>query len=592
MILKALYDYYHRSGDLAPGGMEYKEIAFLIVIDKEGDFVRLEDRRVDAKTCQKFLVMKGVRSGTAPKPYLFWDNVEYILNYTKWHPQLGEKEALDDKKVMEREEAIKKAKIKHDALVLKFDSIAERFPENVNFRAVSLFYEKGGLEEVKKSPLWVDIAKKATVNLSFLIDGENQIVAEDKLLKSIESQDENEVDSDSYSVCLITGKKGQAIESSTPTPILGGQATARLVSFQVNSGYDSYGKSKCLNAGMSKEAESSYTTALNKLLAKDSHNKFMIANRTFVFLASSPSEAAKEAEAGIHSLFGYVSEDSDHPDHRIEEVRQAFHSIQSGKLPTSSEDRFYFLGLAPNVARIAVVYWNESSLKEFAERIVCHFDDMQMVDTRKIRKPYMGIHQMMSAVALKGKESDVQPNLPEAVIKSILQGTSYPYALLMACIKRIRAEQTVTIARAAIMKGYLNRLGDNNDKKLNIMVDKENTNQGYLCGRLFATLEYLQECSNHGNGTIRSRYMNAASATPATVFATLLNLSVHHADKLSKGSQIYFEQIKAEIMDKVAVQGFPVHLDLQDQGRFMVGYYHQRQLFWTSKEKSQDNNVE
>ena len=29
MILKALYDYYHRSDDLAPAGMEIKEIAFL-----------------------------------------------------------------------------------------------------------------------------------------------------------------------------------------------------------------------------------------------------------------------------------------------------------------------------------------------------------------------------------------------------------------------------------------------------------------------------------------------------------------------------------------------------------------------------------
>ena len=38
MILKALYDYYNRSGDLAPAGFEEKEIPFVIVIDDAGNF--------------------------------------------------------------------------------------------------------------------------------------------------------------------------------------------------------------------------------------------------------------------------------------------------------------------------------------------------------------------------------------------------------------------------------------------------------------------------------------------------------------------------------------------------------------------------
>jgi len=71
MILKALCDYYRRCKDLAPAGMEYKEIGFLIVIDKEGNFVRLEDRRTDKKSCQKFLVAKSVGRTSAPSPNLF-----------------------------------------------------------------------------------------------------------------------------------------------------------------------------------------------------------------------------------------------------------------------------------------------------------------------------------------------------------------------------------------------------------------------------------------------------------------------------------------------------------------------------------------
>jgi CRISPR-associated protein Csd1 len=60
----------------------------------------------------------------------------------------------------------------------------------------------------------------------------------------------------------------------------------------------------------------------------------------------------------------------------------------------------------------------------------------------------------------------------------------------------------------------------------------------------------------------------------------------------TKGGQIFFEQLKSEIIDKIPATGFPAHLSLQDQGRFMVGYYQQRQEFYTKKEKTEDNNVE
>ena len=56
MILKALYDYYHRSGNLPIMGMELKEIGFIIVIDKCGNFLRFEDRRIDKKLRNSFLL--------------------------------------------------------------------------------------------------------------------------------------------------------------------------------------------------------------------------------------------------------------------------------------------------------------------------------------------------------------------------------------------------------------------------------------------------------------------------------------------------------------------------------------------------------
>ena len=260
-------------------------------------------------------------------------------------------------------------------------------------------------------------------------------------------------------------------------------------------------------------------------------------------------------------------------------------SIYNGKLSANKDDKSFILGLAPNAARIAVIYWNEIPLREFAKVISQHFEDMAIIDTRKEKKPYIGLHSILGSVTLGGKSSDATPNLPDAVVKSIFQGLPYPASLFQSCIRRIRAEQSINIVRAAIIKAYLNRL-NNNNKKIDIMLDKENQNEGYLCGRLFAVLEKIQEDAN-GIHTIRERYMNSASTTPAMVFATILNLSTHHLEKLNNGAQIFYEKLKQEIISKLNANGFPAHLDLQNQGRFFVGYYHQRQDLFMSKENKE-----
>ena len=117
-------------------------------------------------------------------------------------------------------------------------------------------------------------------------------------------------------------------------------------------------------------------------------------------------------------------------------------------------------------------------------------------------------------------------------------------------------------------------------------LDLDNTNIGYLLGRMFSVLERVQEAANPGiNKTIRDSFYGAASSTPVVVFPRLLKLKCHHIAKLeSEGLKIYFEKIIGEIMAKI--DNIPAHLDLSDQGRFAIGYYHQRQDFFTKKEKS------
>lgn len=576
MILKALYDYYNRCGNLPAPGMEEKEIGFVIVISKEGKFLRFEDCRTDKTIGRVYLVKKHVsRSSAAVANYLY-DNSAYVLGYSD----------KDDSE---------KNQLYFNTFVEKVQSILDRMPDNSDIRTLMNFYAQGREaihSEVEQDPLWEDIKKNLSKKysvFSFRIEGDLRILAEKKELMQTNEGTKND---NSRGLCMVTGVQGELVDTTTATMIQGSQATAKLVAFQVNSGYDSYGKEKCGNAPISHEAEFAYTTALNTMLRRDSRNKFTVGNRTFVFWASSNDKAAEQAEESLFDLLGYSEEKKDNPNAKIEQVRKVFTAIYSGSLSTSLEDRFYILGLAPNSARIAVVYWSETPLRDFAGKILRHFDDMEIIDTRKDRKPYMGIKDILSAVTLGGKQSEATPNLPESIIKSIFLGTPYPYTLLSACIRRIRAESgdgnAARITRIAIIKAFLNRQNVN-DKRMEIMLDKRNTNQGYLCGRLFAALDRIQEDAN-GISSIRERYMNAASSTPSSVFATILNLSSHHLENLSnEGKKVFYEKLKQEIIDKISSDGFPAHLDLQDQGRFFVGYYHQRQDFFNKKEENNND---
>lgn len=115
-------------------------------------------------------------------------------------------------------------------------------------------------------------------------------------------------------------------------------------------------------------------------------------------------------------------------------------------------------------------------------------------------------------------------------------------------------------------------------------LDMDQPSIGYQLGRLFATLEKIQEEANPGiNATIRERYYGSACSNPVAVFPTLMRLKNHHLAKLeNEGRAKFFERLIGEIVGKF--NDFPAHLNIHEQGRFAVGYYHQRQDFYSKKD--------
>ena len=114
-------------------------------------------------------------------------------------------------------------------------------------------------------------------------------------------------------------------------------------------------------------------------------------------------------------------------------------------------------------------------------------------------------------------------------------------------------------------------------------LNETSENLPYNLGRLFSVLEQIQQAANPSiNATIRDKFFNSAAATPSRVFPLLINLSEKHLRKLDSGKRIWFEKLRAPIMEHLT-EHFPDRLSLPEQGAFQIGYYHQTQKRYEKK---------
>lgn len=178
-------------------------------------------------------------------------------------------------------------------------------------------------------------------------------------------------------------------------------------------------------------------------------------------------------------------------------------------------------------------------------------------------------------------------------MRSILNNTVYPVSLYNAILSRVKVEGSINSVRAGFIKAYLLRLsraGLLNVKQdlITMSLNEESSNVPYQLGRLFSTLEKVQYDTNREmKSTINSKYFSSASSTPAVVFPVLLKLAQHHIAKSDWG--FWYNQLIEQILEDVGE--FPAYLNLEDQGMFMLGYYHQRKAFFKKKEVPSSEEV-
>lgn len=565
MILHALYDYYQRkSADpdthMAPPGFEWKEVPFIVEIDAQGNPIQIEDTRESdgkKKRAHAYLVPQGAKKTSGVVANLFWDNAEYVLGVdTKGKPE----------RVAEQ----------HQAFVARIESLPASALSDVGVQAMLRFLKHADLSALSRYAVWQEIAE-TNPNLTFRLHGDTDLVCQRPAIVAAMKAEVGEGNADGF--CLVTGENDEIERLHTAIKGVWGAQTsgANIVSFNLDA-FNSYGKTQGTNAPVGRHAAFGYTTALNHLLRKDSTQRLQVGDASTVFWADQPTEL----ETGIVDIFGEPPKDD--PDRNVRAVGSLYKSIDNGLIEKDEgKTRFFVLGLAPNAARIAIRFWHNTTVAEMAARVRQHFDDLAIVRA-EFDPPYPTLFRLLVSVATQSKAENIPPNLGGELMRSVLAGLPYPQTFLAAAVRRIRAEHEVTYIRAALIKACINRAArysnSNMKEELKVSLDESNTNAGYRLGRLFAVLEKIQEEANPGiNATIRDRFYGAASSTPVTVFSTLLKLKNHHLSKLeNRGRAVNLEKRIGEIMDDIG--DFPAQLPLADQGRFAIGYYHQRQDFF------------
>ena len=580
MILQALTRYYEdllAEGKISRPGWVTAKVSYGLVLDEEGRLLQavplLEE--VDTGKKKKLVprnmeVPAQVKRAVNIAPNFLCDNSSYLLG-------------ADSKGKPERTaDCFAAAKELHLKLLAEADSPAAR--------AVKGFFESWDPQTASAHPAlsedWEEILKGG--NLIFWFRG--GAVTEDSAVREAwQRQYEAGNGETETGVCLVTGHHGliarlhpniQGIAGALPTG-------ASLVSFKEPS-FCSYGHEQGMNAPTGEYAAQAYTTALNTLLA-DKGRVCRIGDTTVLYWAEGGGTGYQDC--AWMSMFGNVS--GQEANYKETDILSTLKDLSRGKSVDwdgerlDPDTRFYVLGLAPNAARLSVRFFWQNSFGTLARNVANHYERLEIVKPAFDKRPTLPVGALLrETVNLNARTPEPEPRLAGDLMLAILNDTPYPATLLYGVALRIRAERTVTRGRAAIIRAYyLKNSRDENLKEVMTMQLNDQTNYlPYLLGRLFSVLEAVQAAANPGiNATIRDRYFNAASATPANVFPLLLNLAQKHLAKLDKGQEIYYDKQITAICGMIG-ETLPARMNLPEQSAFQLGYYHETQKRYTKKE--------
>ncbi len=567
MYLTELYRFYERmtqdpQSGMPPEGMSAEAIHFALVIGEDGSLKGVHDLRDSkGKPLRRFVPAAVKRTSTKVLPNFLWDNTGYVLGVDgKGNPAFTAR--------------------KYESFRTFHRQLCAASPDR-HARALLAFFDRWTPEQ------FGSIGEREALldsNVVFQLEGDTDFLHQQPSLYSLWQDSLAVQDACAQGQCLITGQQGPVLKVHPAIRnVPGAKVEAALISFNCDS-FQSFGKEQSENAPVSPRAARGYTTALNYLLQKEHKQVVRLGEDSIVFW----TDRACAEESLLGALFdGLDATEQTQDNALLHKVRSLLTAMASGR-PVSEEDsidtsvRFFVLGLTPNAARLGIRFWVTDTFGNLLQRFGRWYRDLAIERRYPGEEEHPALWQLLRDLAPLQKSENIPPLLGGQLLRSILLGRAWPQSMYTAALQRIHADKNVTYYRAALIKAHL---CDTTAKGATMSLDKEEQNKGYRLGRLFAVLEKAQtDALGSVNASLRERYIGAASTRPCLVFPQLLKTAQFHISKSAKqhpGYDIRFSRLVSEIMDGMTV--FPPVLSLEDQGRFMLGYYHQNNALYQKK---------
>ena len=585
MILQALTQYYEdllRLGKINRPGWSKQKVSYSLLLSEEGELLQLlhlqQEVQRGNKTVlgpQEMWVPSPVKRSSGIRPNFLCDTSSYLLG-------------VDGKGKADRSiDCFAASKALHLQLLKEVDSPIAR--------AIVRFFEHWDPSQAASHPAlqedWEELLKGG--NLTFSLD--KLFAAQDPAIADAWTRHYEDSSADAEPIrCLVTGQTGTLARLHPSIKgVAGAQSSgASLVSFNAPA-FCSFEHEQGANAPVSDYAAFAYTTALNTLLA-DRNRVSRVGDTTILCWAAGGESAYQDCFLMCIFNDSYTENDILNTLHHLSKGE----SIQWDDTRLSPDTRFYVLGLAPNAARLSVRFFWQNSFGALARNLERHYQRLEIIRPSFDKFPTLPIWRLVLETVRKappgGRTPEPHPRLAGDLLLAVLNDTLYPATLLNGVELRIRAERNVSRGQAAILKAYytkyLEQFQPDSPMKEALTVElNEQTNYlPYLLGRLFAVLEGLQQSANPGiNTTIKDRYFNSASATPAIVFPQLINLAQKHLNKLDGGLAVYYDKQITELGSRIT-QTLPTRMSLAEQSAFQLGYYHETQRRYTAKAKKEE----
>lgn len=416
------------------------------------------------------------------------------------------------------------------------------------------------------------VKAKTSENAVFAVDGVSLLEMPDLKSwwrkKNQQQRSQQEVIS---AVCLATGKVDAICRTTGFIKLLGEET--KLISFNKECpAFESYDLSQAANAAIGVGAEENVRAALNTLIEKSRDQNLVFNDTAYLHWTREPI-----AHDPLDLL---TTSDPDGVAHLLQ-------SIRGGERQVGFDtNAYYCLGLSGNGARIVVRDWLETTVGSVQKAVAAWFDGSEIIDPDGVSLRSGHKFGAILYAMVRAELDELQPALPAALFYAILRGAPVPLprTALAAALRRQSLDQRkpddqrdprLNPARLGLIRAVLNRLPDQSIF-MTKQLDPACSNSAYLCGRLFAVFDRLQYLAQGQlNAGISERFYASACVTPSLVMGRLFRNAQFHLAKagggIAENIRKDFEEITTALGDE-----FPPTLTLEEQGRFALGFYHQK----------------